>query len=437
MKRRVWISILGVVVAGAAVFGVIVWDLKRKAAATLIHHETEAKAKFAEFRSRSWRRAVLGEPEVSGNRWDDFTKALAAFDAIPQTDLNELPSFREDVETTPDPAILDRIFLQHRPAVELLRAACRRPVLVPPYVYEDAFAMDLPHVDKAIQTSKFLQDAGVRLRDLGKDREAMEHALLAIAVSQDVACGGPVVNFLVGLVCGQHGNQAARSILESHALGAKDLEALADALDRLEATRPSCLESLEIEDAMARYGLVQIVLAPKVGTMSLGQLPRLWRYLFSGDLMMAEALNEFERFYQDASGLQGKPLPERRSAAEKLIQRALDSRNPMVALLLPALARVLTRDAVAGMSRNLLRTAVALAWYEAERGSYPTKLEDLVPRHLPRVLDCPFSGKPFGYAQGKVWSFGGDGDDDQGRPMVDEDREEEDGDVVWTVKRRK
>jgi hypothetical protein len=37
---------------------------------------------------------------------------------------------------------------------------------------------------------------------------------------------------------------------------------------------------------------------------------------------------------------------------------------------------------------------------------------------------------------GKLWAFGGDGDDDGGRPMVDEDREDDDGDVVWTVRRK-
>ena len=117
-------------------------------------------------------------------------------------------------------------------------------------------------------------------------------------------------------------------------------------------------------------------------------------------------------------------------------ERKIGSRNPLVALILPGLGRAFRRDAHAQAKWSLMRASIALARYEAEHGKPPSTLDELVPRYLPRVPECPFAGGPLKYSGGKVWSFGGDGDDDLGRPLVDEDREDDDGDVVWTVKRK-
>ena len=52
------------------------------------------------------------------------------------------------------------------------------------------------------------------------------------------------------------------------------------------------------------------------------------------------------------------------------------------------------------------RTATAIAWYEAEKGSPPQCLEALVPRYLPELPVCPFTGKTIPYADGRLIAKG-------------------------------
>src|SRR5678816_1468059 len=115
MKRRIWLRVtVGIAVAAAIVAGVVI-DLKWKAAAILSRHEAVTLAKVEDFRARSWRRVVMFGDAVAGNRWDDLTKALDAFDAIPQADLDELPSFQDsDPDWKPDPEKIDTVVGQHR-----------------------------------------------------------------------------------------------------------------------------------------------------------------------------------------------------------------------------------------------------------------------------------------------------------------------------------
>jgi len=406
MKRRIWFRVaLGIAVAVAIVLGVMI-DLKRKASAILKRHEEATLAKVAEFRGRSWPRVVLFGQAAAGNRWDDFTKALDAFDAIPQADLDELPGFQDsDPDWKPDPEKIDAVLARHQGCVDQLRAACRKDTLRPAYAYEQGYNMDLPYISKAMSASRYLAAAAERAHELGRDREAADHAVLALSVGQDTGVGGPVINRLVEFACEQHAIRAMRKIVAGHALSAGELQELGTTLDRLWASRPRQLESFEIEDSTSRLGLVM-------------------------------ALNEYEIFFAEAARLDPLRGPELLEAAQALERKTKRSRNPIVAGAIPALARGFRRDAITGMNWNLMRTSVALAAYEKEHGAWPAKLEDLVPRYLPRIANCPMSGQPVRLAPGKVWAFGGDGDDDGGRPMVDEDREDDDGDVVWTVRRK-
>jgi len=78
----------------------------------------------------------------------------------------------------------------------------------------------------------------------------------------------------------------------------------------------------------------------------------------------------------------------------------------------------------------------AIAWYEAEKGVYPAALNDLVPKYLPTVPDCPLTGLPLRYTAGKVWSVGADRKDDGGAHDDMASEEDSTGDIVWEVKRK-
>ena len=438
MKRRIWVRVLiGFAVAVAIVAGVVI-DMRRKAAAILDQHEAATRVKVEEIRGRSWPRVVMFGDAVHENRWDGLAKALDAFDAIPQAELNELPGFETWAPgSNPDPEKIDAILAKYEPFVDRLRAACRKDFLRPPYAYEQGYYMDLPYLSKAMTACRYLSAASGRAHELGRDREAADHALTALSVAQDMGAGGPVVNRLLEHVGEGHGIRAMRKILEAHSLSAGELQELGATMDRLWASRPRQFESFEIEDAIARLGLVKGLTDPMMsGAQMWGGPKNSWRYLFSGTLLMAEALNQYEMFFAEVEKLDRLRGPEIREAATALERKTRRSRNPIVSEALPTLARAFRREMMTEMNWNLMRTSVALAAYEKEHGAWPAKLEDLVPRYLPRIAPDPTSGKPLRYAPGKLWAFGGDGDDDGGRPIVDEDREDDDGDVVWTVKRK-
>ncbi len=71
---------------------------------------------------------------------------------------------------------------------------------------------------------------------------------------------------------------------------------------------------------------------------------------------------------------------------------------------------------------NLL-LAFALAWYQRDKGRYPTTLDELSPKYLPRVPRDIFSGKPLIYRPREdgylLCSVGANGEDDGGRSFDD------------------
>ncbi len=73
---------------------------------------------------------------------------------------------------------------------------------------------------------------------------------------------------------------------------------------------------------------------------------------------------------------------------------------------------------------RLLILDLALQAYEFEHGSPPERLEQLIPRFLATLPIDPFDpeGRPFRYVRADagpiVYSVGPDGDDDNGRPIV-------------------
>jgi len=77
---------------------------------------------------------------------------------------------------------------------------------------------------------------------------------------------------------------------------------------------------------------------------------------------------------------------------------------------------------------------------KGKTGSYPAALSGLVPRFLPAIPPDPCSGSPIRYLadaeHARFYSLGPDQNDDNGRPNPDGESDE-DGDLVWTVKRRK
>ncbi len=103
--------------------------------------------------------------------------------------------------------------------------------------------------------------------------------------------------------------------------------------------------------------------------------------------------------------------------------------------LLPAIGRI--REKVAAYQANIdvCRIGLALKIYKAKNGTYPEKLENLVPEFLSEVPIDPFSGKSLKYSSYgnsfKLYSIGPNMRDDFGTPKAKESSAYNDYDIVW------
>ena len=95
----------------------------------------------------------------------------------------------------------------------------------------------------------------------------------------------------------------------------------------------------------------------------------------------------------------------------------------------------------AAAMRRAARLMVALNRFQAENGTYPAALDQLVPEFLDALPTDPFCAGPFGYRLSReygyvLYSCGFDGDDDGCPEPVSRSRStEEDGDDVYTLPR--
>lgn len=408
-----------------------------RATLTIRRHEKETADKIAEIRARDPARSPLLGEGVAGNGWEAYTRALDAIAAIPEAEVKKIPAVQADPDYIPDPDSLEALFAKYGGHLKDLEDALSRREFRPPYPYEEGFEMLTPYVSKTLRAVKYLAGEADHLHSKGRDREALDRLFLAIGLSQDTGRGGPIINMLIQYIGQAISAEAARTILAEHALSVKDLERAASVLDRLQASRPSPADGIEVEGVTNRRTLV---LLAKEGSFPQLSVPAFasWRYLFSVRLMAVAALDEMKDLFEEFRKIAALPSHTQVAAAESLVaSRVMDSSNPLVQVMVPALGKVFMVKNKPLLDFSLLRVATAIAWYEAEKGAYPAKLEDLAPRYISKVPDCPYSGTPLRYdGAGKVWSIGGDGDDDGGKPLAEQDEMTSDGDVVWIVKRK-
>lgn len=435
-KLHVFFWILGILTAMGLALGFSFWVAHRRATATFKRHEQDVAARIAAIRARKKvpQSLIYGE-RIPGNGWPTLFRTLSGFKAIPKEDTNLVPRMAEDPNIAIDPTATEAVFAKYAGLVEELRRALRHEWSDAEYRLEEGYSLEVPHLGPSIHVARFLASMADHRHGKGEDDRAAEPVLLALGLAQDMGRNGFLVCFLVQIVCEGIAADAWKTVLKSHRLPARDLESFAACLDTLQGTRPDFFDSFVVEDPCLRLSLAQCGLK---GLWLYGEdylLKVGWRYFFSRKFVMADALPIIERFFKGIEGLRRLSPCQWEEESQRIRDEASRDKNPVVELLIPALVKAVQREKIARMNLALMRVATALAWYEAEKGAPPPALGDLVPRYLPKVPECPLTGKPFGYTPGKVWSFGVDGVDNGGKPTP-EDQEEEPGyDVVWEVKR--
>ncbi|HLY09869.1 MAG TPA: hypothetical protein VKW04_11240 [Planctomycetota bacterium] len=438
MTRKAWTWSLGILGGALLLVGAVFWTLQRRATAVFERYDARARRMLEGLRSQPWPRARLAGSPTPGDGWPVHLQALQGFGSIMKEETDEIPEMSDDPDAPADLEVLEDLFQKYSPLIDQLKEANRRSEFHPKHDLPAELVSFDPDARRSIRTARFLAGRAVHFCQSGRRTEGLESLALGISLGHDTARGGLIGHFLVQLACERAEEDALRELLKSHDFTAHELGGLARALDQLRATRPEVGPAFDAEEAsvyrfLSDWGLSG---APSPGAALHVPAIRSWKWLYSQRLALSGALGELDRLFGEARGIASLPPTLKPSAMQKIIAQADLHENPMIWLWLQAANRVCYRDAVAQMGWTLMTVSVAIARFDAEEGTPPDTLEDLVPRYLPKVPRCPFSGQALGYSQGRVWSVGKNLVDDQGTPGRNDDLDDQDGDVVWTVMRK-
>jgi len=439
VKRRAWKLVLGLLGGMVVIVGLIVGDAHRRASATFAHHDREVAAMIAALRSRDASRPSIFPDAVNENGWGPYQEAFAAFSALSEEEQQAFPRIGlfEEGEL-PDDHLLHNILAKYRPHLMLLEKGARCRIIEPGYNYEAGAEMALDWLTGALRAAQVLHGAAGHHYRTGDGAEALRLTALGLAVAQDLARKGPIICALIQFSGENLACDGLREILSSgHPFTATELDGFLAQLDLLDAHRPSLIDAWVGEEAYVRQSLLN----PDYGRQSAKYFPRVdmrpgWRYVFSYRIMQAQALNVDAHVMDRARRLESLALKAKIAETDLLYDEAKVHPNPLVSSFMPSILRVFESDRVALLNRTMLRVAVSVARFQLDHGRDPDRLDELVPRYLPKLPDCPLTGTALHYRGGRFWSIGVNRVDDGGTPGSTNDAGDVDGDVVWTVRRK-
>ena len=416
-RRRGLRWLVGIPLLMLALAGLGVWRAHSIADATIERHLDSYRAALARLRSAPNSRPALEAPEEPGDAHALVEALGVAVDAIPRADWSVVEEFGTASTITHDPAIERAVIRRIEPSLEALGGLWRRGyVAVPPERFGTQAGLN--DVGRSHQVGRALS-AAIRLaRDAGDGPSAMRLAGDQALVGQDVSRGGTFLTTLVGVAMESGAERAIAETLRRSSLPEESLARLAPRLAALGGTRPALSRVWAVEKTMLEGLLADDAQAPFLLDSSFfgADLPlRTWRTLYSSRIARANSLRALEALPEEL------PPELSREPRHDALERTLAACGPSAddpilrAYLGPwpiLLDRLRERDA----RHAVLELAVAIARFEAEQGSWPTREADLVPRYLPAIPTSPMDPAGVRFAGNKAWSRGPDGDDDGGAP---------------------
>lgn len=437
-RRALWIvlGLIGAVLASLVAIYVSVWS----GAGRVIDRERErVPERIAALRAERVTRPLLFEPAEEGNGWELLAQALDAIAGLSEDDYAAFPHAAAVEARTPRLEKVEAVLIRLAPQFEALKSALRRTWVEPDYPYEKHHEMVLPLLAKSIRSSRVLADAAQIRHDAGRTSEAAEFLVMAWGIADRMSVKGAMVHDLVKMTCAGIAGSQLREILAHHRFSNQDLTRLQSALDRLAAARGDVMGNFRTEDLMARAWVVDF----EHGDGRLSGHAELrgsaWD-LYSARIMAARYLAIQDRFMAEMERASRLPSKPRLAALKGLQKEIQESGNDLHMFLATQVELTWRRLAQGELALSLARVALALARHREDWGGYPSALGDLVPGYLSALPVDEYSGNPWVYVvkddAASIYSFGGDGDDDGGRPVPEYDYDGN-GDVVWTVKRAK
>jgi len=434
MKRPLrWLLVctgLVVVLAGAGF-----WIAHRRADETFEENARIIEEMIAQHRGRAGPRPTIGEPSAEGEAWDVYRPVLERVAKLSARD-REVSSWLngfEDADEEPTQAESDAWFARTGRILRDLEPALKAPILGPLGAFEHPYEQSvewIPHWQELAWTVTAHME---RLRERGQIGAALDLAVLRAFAGLDLMRHGGAIDHLVGMGIARVSTSEIEAMLAEAPIEPLRLEKLAAELATLRRMRGS----LESVFRVTEINIRRMLQDPHTfgDTFDLVDEPAAgMRYLYSQRLKAADALEGLPA-YREAflKVIGGKPGPAARHAAEALLEEIKQDPNPLMSQAFAIHPLLVRRTGQFDLHLNLLQVAVALARFQSSRGSLPAALSDLVPDFLASVPPCPYTAAPLRHARGKVWSIGGDGVDDGGTPIGEDDDADSPGDVVLSV----
>lgn len=357
------------------------------------------------------------------------------------------------------PAVLAGL-AETAPALEALQAASKRPSARYPinYTMNDPLGILLPHLTKLRSVGRHLQ-----LRtsaQLALDEHAAAHAdvLLNLRLADSVKNEPVLISYLVRVACFQVAVHSVWEGLAERRWTEEELRTFQTALAQQNFVG-DLKESLDGERA---FGLLAIdLMARGVYSASLttganpdernieGNAAVFLQHLVPRGWFQMEQYQYARLFEKQAEGVMDvsarRIFPDRlktnladldREMQESAGLKAVGRHRVLARLLLPALGKTWNRAAIAQTAANQAVLGCALERYRLAHGSFPEKLESLVPAYLAVLPVEVMTGENYKYklkADGTflLYSVGWDQKDDGGVPGK-ELFDQKSGDWVWS-----
>ncbi len=412
----------------------------RRADDVIQRHEADAREKLAAFEARVFLRPPLEawpadrpESEKPTDARPIYRHAIRLIDKIPEEEQGVLDLYwgGRDEEKAAE-AEVRAVFRSHRQILDVLREARYADRISAEPALSRAFGGEYgDHVgwqDLGSHLRMAAQNA-LALREHERVRELVE---LQILMGRDYARTGETIHRLTGEYLADYAVDDARHLLTLGVLDTEATKRFADVLDRLAPNRSPLSETWKVTSASLRALCIYALRTSDWDLFDTSEAVG-WRHLYSARVWGAEALDLLPGRLERLHPLDDLLPIDAWHEAQRIVDEAEHDDHEIVHMV-TVIAPMVYRKRARSLQRwHLLRVGTAVAGYRAEHGRWPETLDDLVPAWLERVAPCPATGLPLGYAKGKLWASGGDGDDDGGRPPSNPEDWASDGDVVFDL----
>jgi hypothetical protein len=287
----------------------------------------------------------------------------------------------------------------------------------------------LPHLTKLRSASRVLSAEAVMRAKAGDAKGALDDARLMLRLRRLVDREPILISQLVAYSMDAMAASTLHGVLDACPADVTAARAIVAELEGREE-RNSPVRAMLGETATGIYvfdhGGPEMLAQPARGAQ---RGPGGWVWKAVGTLLWNMPADKYQYLstMREMRRLARMPVPERmRKPPAPPSTRGGRPRATLTQMLVPPLLRSLTQQASADCKVALVRAALGVEMYRAEKGEFPETLSAVVPQYLEAVPADPYDGKAIRYSAADggfvVYSIGEDGSDDGGDARKD---------VVW------